>query len=70
MPDRTVPDDYKASCKVLLERAALGLKQAREERDDSIRIAHNFGLSNVAIGYCLGLSEARIRQILAAGGNR
>lgn len=60
-------NDHKATCKLFLELAADDLANARRSRDRYVGLAHKYGLTNGEIGDAIGVSEARIRAILAGG---
>lgn len=57
--------DSKDTCRLFLELAADDLSRAKRARDHYISLSHKYGLSNVEIGAALGISEARVRAILA-----
>lgn len=68
MSNRINPEsDHKATCRVFLELAAQDLANAMRTRNHYVGLANKYGLSNVDIGECLGVSETRVRQILADG---
>ena len=55
----------QATARLFLELAADDLKRAKRTRDYYVTLAHKYEMSNVEIGVALGVSEGRIRQILA-----
>ncbi len=57
--------DNKDTCLLFLELAADDLAKAKRARDHYISLSHKYGLNNVEIGAALGISEARVRAILA-----
>lgn len=58
--------DHRETCRLFLELAADDLTRARRLRDHHIGLAHRYGLTNTEIGSKVGVSEARVRQILNA----
>jgi len=68
MSNRINPgSDHKTTCRVFLELAADDLAQAKRTRDHYARLARKYGMTNAEIGSLLGISEARVRQIVAGG---
>jgi len=68
MTKRINPEsDRKATCLVFLELAADDLAKAKRARDYYAGLARKYGLTNADIGEALGMSEARVRQIIAGG---
>jgi PIN domain nuclease of toxin-antitoxin system len=67
MSQRITPEtvDHKATAKLFLELAADDLAKAKRARDHYVGLSSKYGLSNVEIGACLGISESRVRAILA-----
>lgn len=61
------PDDHKQTCRLFLELARDDLEQAKRTREYYIRLSSQYGLSNTEIGRAVGVSEARVRAILAGG---
>ena len=59
--------DHRQTCLVFLELAKNDLTTAKTARDHYIGLAHKYGLSNVEIGAAVGVTEARVRAILAGG---
>jgi len=59
------PDSHE-TCRLFLELAADDLARAKRSRDHYIGLARRYGLTNADIGTALGISEARVRAILAA----
>lgn len=59
--------DHRATCRIFLELAADDLTKAKEARIRYIELANKYGLTNVEIGDAVGISEARVRAILAGG---
>jgi len=60
-----VPTDSKTTCKLFLELSRDDLERAKRSRDYYIRLARKYGLNNTEIGAALGITEARVRAILA-----
>lgn len=54
----------QTNARLFLEMAADDLVRAKRARDYYITLASKYGLSNVAIGRAVGLSETRVRQVL------
>jgi DNA-directed RNA polymerase sigma subunit (sigma70/sigma32) len=68
MSNRINPEsDHKTACRVFLELAADDLEKAKRTRDHYAGLARRYGLTNAEIGEALGISEARVRQIVAGG---
>ena len=68
MDDSINPGIDRASiCVEFLTRAADDVAQAKRVRDNYARLARRYGLTNQAIGDALGVTEARVRQIVAGG---
>lgn len=59
-------DPKKGFARLFLSRAREDLERAKRTRIAYVKAAHDVGLSNVEIASELGVSEARIRQILRA----
>ena len=59
--------DSKATCKLFLELSCDDLETAKRQRDHYIGLARKYGLTHVEIGAALGITEARVRAILAGG---
>jgi hypothetical protein len=57
--------DSGDTCRLFLELAADDLAKAKRARDHYIVLSRKYGLNNVEIGAALGISEARVRAILA-----
>jgi len=57
--------DSKETCRLFLELAAADLAQAKRTRDYYVGLSRKYGLTNADIGSALGLTEARVRAILA-----
>lgn len=57
-----VPQD---TVRLFLEMAADDLRRAKVVRYRYVELAHKYELSNVEIGEALGVTEARVRQMLA-----
>lgn len=55
----------RSTCKLFLELSRDDLEKAKRARNHYIRLAHKYELSNVEIGAALGITEARVRAILA-----
>lgn len=60
-PDNT----SRSTCTLFLELSRDDLEKAKRARNHYIGLAHKYGLSNVEIGAALGITEARVRAILA-----
>lgn len=60
--------DHKATCRLFLELARDDLEKAKHSREHYIGLAHKYGLTNTEIGAASGISESRVRAILAGGG--
>ena len=58
--------DHRTTCRLFLELSRDDLDNAKRARDHYIGLARKYGLTNQEIGDCLGVSEARVRAILAA----
>lgn len=58
--------DSHATCRLYLELAARDLESAKQARDHYIRLSRRYGLTHQDIGDALGITESRVRAILAA----
>jgi hypothetical protein len=58
---------HRATCLVFLELARNDLDTAKTARDYYIRLSRKYGLTNTEIGEAVGLTEGRVRAILAGG---
>ena len=56
----------QAICIEYLKLAGRDLEKAKRQRTVYIQRARELGISNVAIGEALGITEARVRQIARA----
>lgn len=61
------PTDLESTCRIFLELAARDLADAKRTRAYYASLARKHGCSNAFIGEALGISEARVRQIVAGG---
>lgn len=55
----------RSTCKLFLELSRDDLEKAKRARNHYIGLARKYGLTNQDIGDALGITEARVRAILA-----
>ena len=65
-PIDTLRVDRPAIVRQYLQLTKVQMEQAIRNRDLYTKLAKSYGLTNQAIGNELGITEARVRQILAA----